>query len=304
MKTRRIFVSMPADAWQRPDERELKWGVVQRIRKLGYVPEVFTSPQGTSDSIAASLSWSREACEAVLRRCDGAVLLGMRRWQVQGAGDHEALPSEFNHYEGAVAQALRLPIVSWVQQGVAPRVVFDRMVAGYMGVIPAQPTTAWFRDKEFKVPFEYFRQKLEARRDVFLGYCSSASPLARALKAFLTKQLGLTVLDWAVDFDPARSILQQIESAAERCGAGIFLFTRDDRLAKSAPRVRAVPRDNVVYEAGYFCGVKGKARTLILLQDGAKMPADLGGDIYGALPAQARGIEAVKPVLRKFVESL
>jgi len=35
MKAERIFVSMPADAWQTPAERELKWGIVKRIESLG-----------------------------------------------------------------------------------------------------------------------------------------------------------------------------------------------------------------------------------------------------------------------------
>lgn len=304
MKTERIFVSMPADAWQTPAEREIKWGIVKRIEKLGYLTEVFTDPRG-SHSLAASLSWSREACEAVLRRCDGCVLLGMPRWRLGAGGDHGALPTEFNHYEGAVAQMLRLPLLSYVQDGVAPRVVFDRNVAGYMGRIPVEPTQTWFKSKEFSVPFGYWQQKLAARRDVFLGYCSASSAVAKKLKTYLTRSLGLSVLDWAVDFDPARSILQQIESAAERCGAGVFLFTSDDLLvADSSPKARAVPRDNVVFEAGYFSAAKGKARTLIVLQDGAKMPADLGGDIYAALPAGQTRIDAIRPVLRKFADSL
>ncbi|MBL8340831.1 MAG: nucleotide-binding protein [Rubrivivax sp.] len=303
MKTSRLFFSMPADNWQTPAERELKWGIVKRFERLGYVAEVFTDPRGNADSVAGGQSWSREACEAVMRRCDGCVLLGMRRWQVAAGGPHEAMPSEYNHYEGAVAQMLRLPLVSWVQQGVAPRVVFDRQVAGFMGEIPATPSPQWFKTRHFTVPFGYFRDRLDERRDVFLGYCSSASPVAKALKDYLTRSLDLTVLDWAVDFDPARSIQQEIERAARLCGAGVFLFTRDDKLAKPGAKVRAVPRDNVVYEAGYFAASKGKGRTLIVLQQGAKLPADLGGDIYAELPA-GTNIAAVRPVLRKFAEAL
>lgn len=302
MKPERIFVSMPADAWQTKAECELKWGIVRRIEKLGYVTEVFTDPRGTG-SLAASQSWSREACEAVMRRCAGCVLIGMPRWRLDGTEHHVWLPTEFNHYEGAIAQMLRLPLLSFVQDGVAPRVVFDRSVAGYMGRIPAQPAPQWFKSKDFLVPFEYWRHKLDARRDVFLGYCSASSGMAKKLKTYLSKSLQLSVLDWATDFDPARTILQQIETAAERCSAGVFLFTADDLLAADTAKARAVPRDNVVFEAGYFSAAKGKARTLIVLQDGAKLPADLGGDIYAALPA-GQGIEAIRPVLRKFAESL
>lgn len=43
------------------------------------------------------------------------------------------------------------------------------------------------------------------------------------------------------------------------------------------------PRDKVILEAGYFAAAKGKERTLIIRQKGAKMPADLGGDIYAPL---------------------
>jgi hypothetical protein len=35
---------------------------------------------------------------------------------------------------------------------------------------------------------------------------------------------------------------------------------------------------------GYFAASKGKNRTLLVLEDGVKMPADLGGDIYVRLP--------------------
>ena len=45
-----------------------------------------------------------------------------------------------------------------------------------------------------------------------------------------------------------------------------------------------MPRDNVVFEAGYFIAAKGKDRVLVVHEDGAKMPADLGGDIYASLP--------------------
>jgi predicted nucleotide-binding protein len=63
-------------------------------------------------------------------------------------------------------------------------------------------------------------------------------------------ELSLSVLDWATDFAPGRTILQQIQEAAVRCSAGLFLFTQDDRLSERGKADRAVPRDNVVFEAG------------------------------------------------------
>ena len=111
------------------------------------------------------------------------------------------------------------------------------------------------------------------------------------------------VTDWATDFDPATSILHQIEEASKRCGAGIFLFTKDDALSDGNSKDRAVPRDNVVFEAGYFSALKGKSKVLIVRESGAKMPADLGGDIYASLEDKER-IDPIKPVLYKFLEAL
>lgn len=48
---------------------------------------------------------------------------------------------------------------------------------------------------------------------------------------------------------------------------------------------------------------KGKEHVLIVRQFGAKMPADLGGDIYASLENK-ENIEPVKAVMRKFVTGL
>jgi predicted nucleotide-binding protein len=170
-------------------------------------------------------------------------------------------------------------------------------------MIPEKPSPKWLTTDAFQVPFKYWREQLELRRDVFLGYCSSSAAVAQNIKEFLTHGLGLSVLDWAKDFDPATSILHQIEEASRRCGAGIFLFTKDDALSDGGVKDRAVPRDNVVFEAGFFIALKGKAKVLIVREAGAKMPADLGGDIYASL-ANKKLIEPIKPVLQKFMDAL
>jgi predicted nucleotide-binding protein len=107
------------------------------------------------------------------------------------------------------------------------------------------------------------------------------------------------VLDWNEDFAPAGSILAQIEEAAARCTAGIFLFTKDDKF--DSDQEPAAPRDNVVFEAGFFAHAKGKERVLIVRETGSKMPADLGGDIYASLDDRSN-IEPVKPVIGKFID--
>ena len=302
MKTRRIFISLPADQWLTRQENKLKWSIVSSVEELGYTAEIFLDPRGAK-SLSASLAWSPTECERVMRRCEACVVLGFARWRIYGETEHIRVATDFNQYEGAVAHTLGLPLLVFVQEGVLRRVIFDSSYKGYIGVIPESPSLKWMNRKGFTVPFGYFREKLSERRDIFLGYCSSSSLTAAQVKRFLTEELSLTVLDWATDFDLSTTILEQIELASIRCGAGIFLFTKDDPLADVGGKDKAVPRDNVVFEAGFFSAIKGKARVLIVRESDAKIPADLGGDIYASLNDKT-DITPIKTALRKFTDAL
>jgi len=89
-------------------------------------------------------------------------------------------------------------------------------------------------------------------------------------------------------------------TAANTSRCGVFLFTKDDALEDRADG--ASPRDNVLLEAGYFLAAKGKDRVLIVREEGAKMPADLGGDIYVPLKDR-REIASIETKLQQFVKA-
>lgn len=76
-----------------------------------------------------------------------------------------------------------------------------------------------------------------------------------------------------MDFRAGGSIFDEIENARAACSCGLFLFSEDDPL-EGAPGI-AAPRDNVVFEAGYFMSSKGPEKCLIIRHGEAKMPADL-----------------------------
>src|SRR5437879_1086295 len=99
---RRIYVSMPADPWLTPKENDLKWGLVERIEQLGYVPEIFTDPTGR-DSMSAPQAWSADAAQTIAQHCQGAVIVGLPRWVLQASDGPVFLPTEYCHYEGALA---------------------------------------------------------------------------------------------------------------------------------------------------------------------------------------------------------
>jgi hypothetical protein len=299
---RRVYVSLPADPWLPPNINELKWGIVEEIEKLGYTPEIFTNPKGKL-TLAAPKAWNPRDADDIARRCVGAAILGMPRWTFTDPdGAPALLPTEFNHYEGALARTLGLPTLVLVQRNVRRRVVFDNSFGGYVGEFDGEADLSWLHSEAFKVPFLYWRQLLEERSDVFLGYSSGAVATAEAVKRFLLS-LGAKVLDWRTDFLPGRTILDQIEQASARSVAGIFLLTRDHELHDDQPQYDAMPRDNVLFEAGYFVASKGKRNVLIIREQGSKLPADLGGDIYASLVDRS-DIAPIERSLRAFIDAI
>jgi hypothetical protein len=292
---RRVFVSSSRDEWLDERRRQLKHGIIERIRQAGYEPQFFDVP-GDGDLVSGKV-WNLENVEEVMRRCVGVVVVGLARWAFVHEQRNVLLPSEYCHYEGSLARAYQLPILALVEGSAERRGIFIPYGLWVLP-IPLEADASWLgRDAVVKV-FDNWKLELEKRRDVFLGYCGSSTGVARNLIRCL-RELELSVLDWQADFAPGGSILAQIQEASARCSAGIFLFTRDDEF--DADEEIAAPRDNVVFEAGFFAHAKGKERVLIIREKGAKMPADLGGDIYASLEDRSN-IEPLKPAIARFVE--
>lgn len=299
---RRVFVSMPADRWLSDAQNRLKWGIVERIEALGFIAEIFTDPSGRQ-SWSAHRAWSASDADSIMRRCHAAALIGLPRWRFRGSDGDVLLPTDFCHYEGSLARALGLPLLVLAQDNVMRRVVFDRSFGPYIGEFPEGADETWLNSREFTVAFSHWKANVAERRDVFLGYCGAAHKPAELVRDFLEQQLGVSVLDWRRDFRVARTILAEITEAAARCSAGVFLFTNDDSVADKAGIAKAIPRDNVVFEAGFFAGTKGKERVLVLLEPGTKVPADLGGDIYVPIDRTTLGGDAVDGI-KRFIASM
>ena len=290
---------MPADFALNQRQNDLKWAIVKEIEGLGYEAQVFGGPTG-GWGLAAGTSWSLAEVDRVMQRCFGAVLIGLPKWRVPIEQRETLLPTEYCHYEGAVAYTYGLPILALAERGLEPRVVFNWSVGLEIITIPKDVEPSWLQAEAFQRPFATWTRKLEFRRDVFLGYASSSRGLALNIKRFLT-ELKVKPLDWHDDFAPGRSILDQIAEASLRCSGGIFLFTRDDKVDPAGEN--ALPRDNVVLEAGFFVSAKGKDRVLVVREKGSKMPADLGGDIYAMLEDKS-DISPIEASVRTFICNL
>lgn len=300
-KIRRVFVSLPSDRWLTPEENEVKWAIVSRIESLGFTAEIFLDPRGKS-SISAPLAWNAELCERVMRRCEGCVILGFPRWRVSVGDQNLLFATEYNHYEAAVAKTLGIPLLVLVQEGIVQRVVFDAGYRGHVGVIPDPPSVTWLDTEGFNVPFKYWRDELVARRDIYLGYCESAATTATAIRDFLKDKLGVTVYDCVTDGVPAKTAIDQLQGAALKCGAAIFLLPKaNKRLGGQGGGAKTA--EKLVFDAGFFMALQGRERVLVLLEVGAQMPVELEMKADGVLPEKTT-IATIEPILRKFVGAL
>jgi hypothetical protein len=312
--TRRIFVSVPADHVNDERQNEFKWGLIDLIQRKGFFPEIFFNPK-TSEGLAASVAWTPDRAENVLRRCVGAVLIGLPRWHFPGPDNEVLMATEYCQYEGAIARTLGLPLLVLVQDGVLKRGVFDNSFGAFITAFPRDVDATWLNSTLCGIALGKWIAQIEKRRDIFLAYCGSSADLAREIKEFIVTETGASVLDWQTDFTLGGTIIDEISEAASRCNAGIFLFTKDDitydpawwrfwsKKSKARALNSAIPRDNVVFEAGYFISLKGAKRVLIVRESGTKMPADLGGTIYTPLEDKS-DIGPIKAQLRRFVGQL
>src|SRR5213596_2007178 len=159
---------------------------------------------------------------------------------------------------------------------------------------------------------EVLRRYLEERMDkprIFLGSSGKQANLLLALTRGLED---IAHVDpWTTSFNPGTTTLERLLELAHQVDFAAFVFARDDWTSTSLPASpapesgQASPRDNVVFEAGLFGGVRGMRRTFILHANGSKLPTDLLGLTcvrYGEATSAAE-MKVVNQKLRKAIAS-
>jgi len=292
---RRIFVSVPADRWLTASQLEFKKQIILQIKDAGYIVESFFE-EGESENMV----WSFDNVQRIIGKCVGAVILAFPRWNFNQADTSVSFATEYTHYEGAIINSVKIPCITFAGDSVLRRGAIDLNAGKIVYRMPDIDVVEWSKTEEFTRPFKKWLTDLGKRYDLFLGYCSKSKSVATEIEIFLTKKLDLKVKNWAIDFVGGTSILSEIEKADSECTGGIFLFTKDDQFESDQPI--AAPRDNVIFEAGYFIRSKGKERVIVIREKDAKMPADLGGDIYLHLEDK-NNISTIETKLRDFIEN-
>jgi predicted nucleotide-binding protein len=81
--------------------------------------------------------------------------------------------------------------------------------------------------------------------------------------------------------DMGMTIIEKFEHHASSAGFAVVLFTKDDLGgSKLDEKLRARARQDVVFELGYFVGVLGRNRTVLMVDDEVEIPSDIYGVLY------------------------
>jgi hypothetical protein len=252
----------------------------------------------------ASTATVKQRLEYV-RACHGVIVIAFSQWDARrlsrDKSKNAVFPSEFAHIGIALAVAAKRPLLVFREKEVEER---GALRPGYVHPVISLPRsldTDWLKSEKCERDLRAWRQQVQSARHVFLGYSSQAAAVGEKVHKYLTEKLKLRVFDWH-EFRPGDAIWESIERAEQLTECGVFLFMADDALTSGRKR-QVAPRDNVVYEAGYFAGAKGRSRSLIIREEGAKVPSDLGGILYLSLDNR-KNIAAIETPLREHLERM
>jgi hypothetical protein len=293
-KKKRIYVSVPRDNNLDDRQKALKHAIKEKLRSNGLEPQEFQV-----EGLPRRTPYTFDAVGDIMARCHGALVLAFDRWRDPPGDGRLAVPTVWNHIEGAFAVAMKKEILVVTEKHVsADGITWD---GGGQIVVraPSDADPEWLEESYPSHQFKAWIDAVKQVHDVFLAYSSKARATANDLSKFLSSR-GVSVLDWEIDFVPGGVILDQIMVAARSCIGAVMLLTKDDEFF--GEETYAAPRDNVIFEMGMFMESKGRERVLVVREEGAKMPADIGGGIYLSLKDR-NDITPIHGKLLKFIEN-
>jgi hypothetical protein len=283
-RPKRIFVSVPRDHNLEAPQRALKHAILAELRGNRLDPQEFQV-----SGLPLRSPYTFQAVRDIMARCHGALILAFARWHDESVSGGLAIPTVWNHFEGAFALAMRKEILVITEEHVSE----DGITWGGGGQIvlraPAGAGPEWLRTDYAKPQIDAWIDVIKGMDDIFLAYSSKARATANDIHKFLVSN-GIAVRDWELNFAPGPTILDELLEASRSCLGAIMLLTNDDHLV--GPGSLSAPRDNVIFEMGMFIEAKGRDRVLVIREQEAKIPADIGGSIY--LSLQNR--DDIKPI--------
>jgi predicted nucleotide-binding protein len=94
---------------------------------------------------------------------------------------------------------------------------------------------------------------------------------------------GMTPVILHEQANEGRTLIEKFEAHAQQSGYVIVLATGDDKggpITEKDENLRPRPRQNVVFEMGFFFGSLGRKRVAVLHEEGIEPPSDIAGLVY------------------------
>jgi hypothetical protein len=289
-RAKRVFVSVPRDHNLDERQRVLKHAILHKLDSNGLEPQELQV-----SGLPVRSPYSAGTVRDIMARCHGVLILAFARWRDPSGDGRIAMPTVWNHFEGAFAIALKKEILIITESNVAEDGITWFGVGQIILSAPVAAGPEWLEGAYARPQIDAWIDDVKRMKDVFLAYSSKARATANDIEKFLSKN-GVSVHDWELDFAPGSTILDELLAASRICLGAIMLLTRDDEFLGAESY--AAPRDNVIFEMGLFMEAKGRERVLVVREEGAKMPADIGGGIY----LQLRDRNDITPIHSKLLD--
>jgi len=139
---------------------------------------------------------------------------------------------------------------------------------------------------------------------LFIGSSNESKKIASDLEQVLLEFAEVRIWNQSA-FHPGQIVLDELAATATDVDFAVFVIGRDD-VTDSRNVSKPSPRDNVIFEAGLFCGVLGRSRVFFVVDNqGTKLPSDWGGVNYLSFDASLsqshqRVLHAKNALLERF----
>lgn len=118
---------------------------------------------------------------------------------------------------------------------------------------------------------------MSKRASIFIGSSKEAVDIANAVFAELEDECDPTVWDQDL-FKPSSYTLESLEGLVPSADYAVLILSPED-LQTSRGKIRPSPRDNVIFELGFFIGALSRKKVFVIMpKDGdIKIPSDFHG---------------------------
>jgi len=131
---------------------------------------------------------------------------------------------------------------------------------------------------------------------VFISHGHNAL-VKHKLKDFVRERLHMEPVVLSEQPDHGLTVIEKLERYGKVCDFALIVLTADDETSEGGVRAR----QNVIHELGFFHGVLGREKVLLLKQSGVELFSNISGLIYKEF--QGESIESVFEDVRLAVES-